>query len=158
MFYSEGFTKLCLAFQKDIVKGEDGELGALLSEKEYLENEIDLLSKNNNALQNSVSAFVEEILEDLHNSNSGKIVFQLALYCQKLFIMACYKLLRIMLSTCPSILPFLFKLRVLGQHYYYPELFSVKFFFMKTNFQTLNQTNIPLLEQSHYARFHLYYS
>ncbi|KAM7471159.1 hypothetical protein LguiA_009342 [Lonicera macranthoides] len=48
---NEGFTKLCLAFQKDIEKGEDGELGALLSEKEYLENEFDLLSKNNKALQ-----------------------------------------------------------------------------------------------------------
>ncbi|KAM7471155.1 hypothetical protein LguiA_009338 [Lonicera macranthoides] len=77
----EGFTKLCLAFQKDIEKGEDGELGALLSEKEYLENEIDLLSKNNNALQNSVSAFIEEILEDLQNFNSA---LQVEIHCREL--------------------------------------------------------------------------
>lgn len=45
----------------------------LLSEKELLENENHLLDKNNNALKNSMSAFVEEILEDLHNSNAGNI-------------------------------------------------------------------------------------
>ncbi|KAK9278151.1 hypothetical protein L1049_027710 [Liquidambar formosana] len=66
----EGFTKLCLDFQKDIEKEENDVLGALLSEKESLENEIQLLDKKNNALRNSMFAFVEEILEDLHSSNS----------------------------------------------------------------------------------------
>lgn len=47
----------------------------LLSEKDSLENEIQLLEKKNNVLKNSVLAFVEEILEDLHSSNSGNITF-----------------------------------------------------------------------------------
>ncbi|KAK3017791.1 hypothetical protein RJ639_003421 [Escallonia herrerae] len=67
----EVFTKSCLEFQKDIDEGENCELGTLLSEKEYLENEIHLLSKKNNSLQNSVSAFVEEILEELNSFNSA---------------------------------------------------------------------------------------
>lgn len=65
------FTSLCLNFQKNIDNGKNRKLGNLLSEKEYLENEIQLLTKRNNSLQNSVSAFVEEELEDLCNSNSG---------------------------------------------------------------------------------------
>ncbi|XP_062160155.1 uncharacterized protein LOC133867413 isoform X2 [Alnus glutinosa] len=67
----EGFTTLCLEFQRDIDKGKNNELVTLLSEKELLENENHLLDKNNNALKNSMSAFVEEILEDLHNSNAA---------------------------------------------------------------------------------------
>lgn len=43
----------------------------LLSEKVNLENEIELLTTKNSSLQNSVSAFVEELLEDLRNTNSG---------------------------------------------------------------------------------------
>lgn len=69
------FTSLCLNFQKNIDKGENCELGTLLSEKRYLENEIHLLTKKNNSLQNSISAFVEEVLEDLRNLNSGKNLF-----------------------------------------------------------------------------------
>ncbi|CAK9147795.1 unnamed protein product [Ilex paraguariensis] len=65
------FTMLCLDFQKDIEKGENDELATLLSEKDFLEDEIHLWSKKNNALQNSMVAFVEEILEDLHSSNSA---------------------------------------------------------------------------------------
>ncbi|KAK9996417.1 hypothetical protein SO802_021103 [Lithocarpus litseifolius] len=67
----EGFTTLCLEFQRDIDIGKNDELRALLSEKDLLENEIHLLDKKNNALKNSMLAFVEEILEDLHKSNSA---------------------------------------------------------------------------------------
>lgn len=65
----------CLDFQKDIDKVENDELRILLSEKEFLENEIHLLEKKNTALRNSMSDFVEEIVEDLHTSNSGKLFF-----------------------------------------------------------------------------------
>lgn len=71
----ENFTTLCLEFQRDIDKRENCEVRTLLSEKDSLEIEIQLLDKKNNVLKNSVLAFVEEILEDLHNSNSGNMVF-----------------------------------------------------------------------------------
>ncbi|OMO91947.1 hypothetical protein CCACVL1_06945 [Corchorus capsularis] len=67
----EEFTKMCLEFQRDIENGDNSELVTLLSEKELLKNEIHLLEKKNNALSNSMSAFVEEILEDLYTSNAG---------------------------------------------------------------------------------------
>ncbi|XWS48322.1 hypothetical protein CRYUN_Cryun13aG0065800 [Craigia yunnanensis] len=67
----EGFTKLCLEFQREIDNGETNELVNLISEKELLENEIHRLDKKNNALRNSMSAFVEEILEDLYTSNAA---------------------------------------------------------------------------------------
>ncbi|KAF3437889.1 hypothetical protein FNV43_RR20645 [Rhamnella rubrinervis] len=67
----EGFITLCLEFQKDIDKGNDDELRTLLSEKEFLENEILLLDKKNNTLKSSMLAFVEEILGDLHSGNSA---------------------------------------------------------------------------------------
>ncbi|XVF09653.1 hypothetical protein REPUB_Repub07fG0113000 [Reevesia pubescens] len=71
----EGFTKLCLEFQREIDNGENyNELVTLLSEKELLENEIHLLDKKNNALRNSMSAFVDEILEDIYTSNSGNTI------------------------------------------------------------------------------------
>ncbi|KAH7528790.1 hypothetical protein FEM48_Zijuj05G0109700 [Ziziphus jujuba var. spinosa] len=66
----EEFITLCLEFEKEIDKGNDDELRALLSEKEFLEDEILLLEKKNNTLKNSMLAFVEEILEDLHTCNS----------------------------------------------------------------------------------------
>ncbi|KAG5536234.1 hypothetical protein RHGRI_023874 [Rhododendron griersonianum] len=66
----EGFTKSCLDFQRNIEKGENDVLRDLLSEKEFLETELHLLGKKDNALQNSMLAFMEEILEDLHGSNS----------------------------------------------------------------------------------------
>lgn len=43
----------------------------VLSEKVNLENEIKLLTTKNSSLQNSVSAFVEDLLEDLRYANSG---------------------------------------------------------------------------------------
>ncbi|OMO94640.1 hypothetical protein COLO4_16235 [Corchorus olitorius] len=67
----EEFTKMCLEFQRDIENGDNSELVTLLSEKELLKNEIHLLEKKNNALSNSMSAFAEEILEDLYTSNAG---------------------------------------------------------------------------------------
>ncbi|RVX14206.1 Retrovirus-related Pol polyprotein from transposon RE1 [Vitis vinifera] len=70
----EGFTTFCLDFQKDIDKGENDELRTLLSDKEFLENEIHLLEKKNNALRNSMLDFVEEILEDLHSSSSALLM------------------------------------------------------------------------------------
>lgn len=78
--YREEFITLCLEFEKEIDKGNDDELRALLSEKEFLEDEILLLEKKNNTLKNSMLAFVEEILEDLHTCNSGKIMSYLFIY------------------------------------------------------------------------------
>ncbi|KAB1212662.1 hypothetical protein CJ030_MR5G009704 [Morella rubra] len=67
----EGFTTLCLEFQRDLDKGESDEVGTLLSERDFLEHEISLLDKKNNALKNSMVAFVDEVLEDLQNANSA---------------------------------------------------------------------------------------
>jgi hypothetical protein len=60
----------------------------LLSKKYSLENEIKLLDEKNSVLKNSVLAFVEEILEDLHDSNSGNNlqVFQAKCWFIQLFI------------------------------------------------------------------------
>ncbi|EOY20948.1 hypothetical protein QUC31_007112 [Theobroma cacao] len=70
----EGFIKLCLEFQREIGNGENNEVVTFLLEKELLENEIHLLDKKNNALRNSMSAFEEEILEELDTSNAGKAI------------------------------------------------------------------------------------
>jgi hypothetical protein len=67
----EEFTAQCLEFQREIDNKENCKVRTLLSEKYSLENEIQLLDEKNSVLKNSVLAFVEEILEDLHNSNSG---------------------------------------------------------------------------------------
>ncbi|KAH7549305.1 hypothetical protein JRO89_XS13G0012300 [Xanthoceras sorbifolium] len=66
----EWFITRCLEFQRHIDKGQNDELVALLSEKEILEKEIRLLDENINALNNSMLAFAEEILEDLYESNA----------------------------------------------------------------------------------------
>ncbi|KAK9926243.1 hypothetical protein M0R45_023484 [Rubus argutus] len=67
----ERFMALCLEFQKDIDKGNDNVLRALLSEKECLQNEMHILGEKNNALKNSMMAFIEGILEDLNSGNSA---------------------------------------------------------------------------------------
>lgn len=67
----EEFTAHCLEFQREIDNRENCKVRTLLAEKYSLENEIQLLDEKNCVLKNSVLAFVEEILEDLHNSNSG---------------------------------------------------------------------------------------
>ncbi|XP_038993412.1 uncharacterized protein LOC120117174 [Hibiscus syriacus] len=68
--YRRIYQTVCLEFQRDIENGENDEMVSLLSEKERLENEIHLLDKKNNAFRNSMSAFVEEVLEDLYTSNA----------------------------------------------------------------------------------------
>ncbi|PWA71671.1 hypothetical protein CTI12_AA241960 [Artemisia annua] len=67
----ETFSKLCLDFQKEIDEEGKGKLGTLLAEKEYLENEAHLLRTKISSLQNSLSDFVEEIVEDINASNSA---------------------------------------------------------------------------------------
>ncbi|XAR63891.1 hypothetical protein NMG60_11024034 [Bertholletia excelsa] len=67
----EDLITSCQDFQWTIAKGQKELSGGLLSEKKLLENEFHFLGKKNNALRNSVSAFVEEILEDLNTSNSA---------------------------------------------------------------------------------------
>ncbi|XP_040367571.1 uncharacterized protein LOC112175579 isoform X2 [Rosa chinensis] len=69
----ERFMALCMEFQKDIDKGSENVLRALLSEKEYLQNEMLMLDEKNNALKNSMMAFVEGILEDLNSGNSVQL-------------------------------------------------------------------------------------
>ena len=66
---------MCLGFQADIDGRENIEISTLLSEKDSLENEMQLMDKKHNVLKNSVLAFVEEILKDLNTSNSGDIIF-----------------------------------------------------------------------------------
>ncbi|XP_054813787.1 uncharacterized protein LOC129314379 isoform X3 [Prosopis cineraria] len=67
----ENFTTMCLEFQADIDGRKNCEARTLLSERDSLENEIQLMEQKHNVLKNSVLAFVEEILEDLNNSNSA---------------------------------------------------------------------------------------
>ncbi|XP_074369551.1 uncharacterized protein LOC141710980 isoform X2 [Apium graveolens] len=66
----EDFISSCLNFQKGIDQGENCEMKTVLSQKANLEDEIKLLTMKNSSLQNSVSAFVEDLLEDLHHTNS----------------------------------------------------------------------------------------
>ncbi|KAL9375072.1 hypothetical protein Peur_031951 [Populus x canadensis] len=66
----EQFVMQCLEFQRDIDKGEN-EVVNLLSEKEFLENEIHLLDEKNNALKNLMLAFIDEIVQDLLDCNSA---------------------------------------------------------------------------------------
>ncbi|KAF6137241.1 hypothetical protein GIB67_036278 [Kingdonia uniflora] len=66
----EAFIMQCTEFQREINNGNSDELMTLLSEKKVLENENYNLNEKVNALKNSTSAFVEEILEELRSSNS----------------------------------------------------------------------------------------
>ncbi|KAJ4959923.1 hypothetical protein NE237_019833 [Protea cynaroides] len=67
----EAFITQCINFQRDIAERENEELRSLLSEKDRLENENDNLNAKIDMLRNSMSAFVEEILGELHGSNSA---------------------------------------------------------------------------------------
>ncbi|KAL2478822.1 hypothetical protein Fot_47836 [Forsythia ovata] len=67
----EGFITSCLDFQKSINSRENDEVKPMLSEKEFLEHEVHILDKKNNILANSMSAFVEEIVEDIQDSISA---------------------------------------------------------------------------------------
>ncbi|XP_042489154.1 uncharacterized protein LOC122069249 isoform X2 [Macadamia integrifolia] len=71
----EAFVIQCRNFQRDIVEGENEELKSLLLDKDLLEIENDNLNAKNDMLRNSMSAFVEEILGELHGSNSGAMDF-----------------------------------------------------------------------------------
>lgn len=70
ILHREQFVMQCLEFQRGIDKGEN-EVVNLLSEKEFLENEIHLLDEKNNALKNLMLAFMDEIVQDLLDCNSG---------------------------------------------------------------------------------------
>ncbi|KAI3884481.1 hypothetical protein MKX03_034821 [Papaver bracteatum] len=65
----ETFIMRCNNFQSRISNGENEELLKLLKEKESLQSEKSNLNMKHNSLRNSTSAFAEEILEELHNSN-----------------------------------------------------------------------------------------
>ncbi|XP_027125238.1 uncharacterized protein LOC113768873 [Coffea eugenioides] len=67
----EQFMVVCLDFQEEISKRENDRALVLLEEKQVLENEIDDLNKKNNALKNSMMAFMEDIVEDLQGSISA---------------------------------------------------------------------------------------
>ncbi|KAJ4832667.1 hypothetical protein Tsubulata_047353 [Turnera subulata] len=67
----EQFTVKCVEFQREIDKAENDEVVKLLAERDFLENEISLLEQKNHSLQNSMVAFIEEVLQDLHESNSA---------------------------------------------------------------------------------------
>ncbi|XP_027125233.1 uncharacterized protein [Coffea arabica] len=69
--YREQFMVVCLDFQEEISKRENDRALVLLEEKQVLENEIDDLNKKNNALKNSMMAFMEDIVEDLQGSISA---------------------------------------------------------------------------------------
>ncbi|CAI9281590.1 unnamed protein product [Lactuca saligna] len=70
----ETFRTMCLDFQKEISEDGNCKLGKLLSEKEYLENEIHLLRGKINSLQTSMSDFIDEILEGINAHNSALVV------------------------------------------------------------------------------------
>ncbi|KAJ0536249.1 hypothetical protein HanIR_Chr09g0439461 [Helianthus annuus] len=72
----ETFCTLCLEFQKGVEEEGHGKVGKLLAEKEYLENEVRLLGRKISSLQNSMSDFVQEILEgiDAYNSELAIVV------------------------------------------------------------------------------------
>ncbi|KAF5177748.1 hypothetical protein FRX31_032664, partial [Thalictrum thalictroides] len=67
----ETFIIQCRDFQRDINKGENEELWKLLSGKKVLENENRNFNTKVSSLRNSMSAFVEEIVEELRTSNSA---------------------------------------------------------------------------------------
>ncbi|XP_076958373.1 uncharacterized protein LOC143634085 [Bidens hawaiensis] len=66
----EAFSKSCLEFQKEIGEEAQGNLGKLLAEKAYLENEVHHLKRKIRSLENSMSEFAQEILEGLDTYNS----------------------------------------------------------------------------------------
>uniref|UniRef100_A0A7C8YJZ2 Uncharacterized protein n=1 Tax=Opuntia streptacantha TaxID=393608 RepID=A0A7C8YJZ2_OPUST len=71
----ENFAESCIQFQRSIESDESNELQSLLSEKETLEDEIHGLDQTNINVANSVSVFLEEILQDLQSSNNSILAF-----------------------------------------------------------------------------------
>ncbi|CAH2080132.1 unnamed protein product [Thlaspi arvense] len=56
----EGFVKMCFEFQRDIFVDGDNELRSLLSEREFLENEVRMLKEKNATVKNSILAYMED--------------------------------------------------------------------------------------------------
>ncbi|KAK4350003.1 hypothetical protein RND71_029316 [Anisodus tanguticus] len=69
--YWDEFVASCLAFQNEVSVKDNDAVRTLLAEKELLQNEIHSLNKKNKALESSTEAFVEEVLEDLHQAKSA---------------------------------------------------------------------------------------
>lgn len=67
----EIFSMTCIEFQKKLESEECNKLRAMLLEKESIENEIHKLDQTDTNFRIPVSALSEEILEDLHRSNSA---------------------------------------------------------------------------------------
>ncbi|MCL7045089.1 hypothetical protein MKW94_011775, partial [Papaver nudicaule] len=66
----ETFIMQCNSFQSRISNDKSEEIMKLLVEKEGLQSENYNLNMKHNALRNSMSAFAEDILEELGNSNT----------------------------------------------------------------------------------------
>ncbi|XP_010473356.1 PREDICTED: uncharacterized protein LOC104752803 [Camelina sativa] len=58
----EEFVKMCFGFQSD---SEDTELRSLVSEKEFLENEVRMLEEKNLDVKNSILAYMEDEMKNL---------------------------------------------------------------------------------------------
>ncbi|URE13302.1 hypothetical protein MUK42_23070 [Musa troglodytarum] len=67
----EKFILQCCEFQDDMTIAKNNKLRLLLSEKEALENEKQTVTKKITALENSTEELIEEILQEIHKSNSG---------------------------------------------------------------------------------------
>lgn len=70
-FIREKFILQCCEFQDDMTIAKNNELSRLLSEKKALENEKQTVTKKMTALENSTEELIEEILQEIHKSNSG---------------------------------------------------------------------------------------
>ncbi|CAL9118084.1 unnamed protein product [Musa textilis] len=70
-FIREKFILQCCEFQDDMTIAKNNKLRLLLSEKEALENEKQTVTKKITALENSTEELIEEILQEIHKSNSG---------------------------------------------------------------------------------------
>ncbi|CAL9237923.1 unnamed protein product [Arabidopsis halleri] len=58
----EGFVKMCFGFQREI---ENSESRSLLSEREFLENEVRKLEEKNLDVKNSILAYMEDEMRNL---------------------------------------------------------------------------------------------
>ncbi|XP_064968026.1 uncharacterized protein LOC135614511 isoform X1 [Musa acuminata AAA Group] len=67
----EKFILQCCEFQDDMTIAKNNELSRLLSEKKALENEKQTVTKKMTALENSTEELIEEILQEIHKSNSA---------------------------------------------------------------------------------------
>ncbi|KAJ8475935.1 hypothetical protein OPV22_019662 [Ensete ventricosum] len=67
----EKFILQCCEFQDDMTIAKNNEQSLLLSEKEALENEKQTVTKKITALENSTEELIEEILQEIHKSNSA---------------------------------------------------------------------------------------